>query len=348
MIRKVDIKNPVEQARIIRFCCLHEMGDMDYARILFDQILEPNVVIWNTMIRGYSRRKAPRDAALVYLEMLERGFGPDHYTFPFLLKAFNRQMTLDCGKGFHGKLFNKSSKRDVVSWNAMISGYNKIQRYQESQKLFNEMEKENVEPSAVTLVLVVSACAKLKDLETGMKVHQYVKDYRIATSLILENVMVDMYAACGKMDLALGLFDSMKVRDVITWTTMVSGFTNSGQLDRAREFFELMPERDYVSWTAMTDGYLKANHFKEALEIFREMQGANIRPDEFIMISILTTCAQLGALEVGEWIRIYIEKNKIKKDVFVASALIDMYSKCGNTKGALEIFEDMPHRDKFS
>ncbi|KAF5205488.1 Pentatricopeptide repeat-containing protein [Thalictrum thalictroides] len=379
MIRNGDFHDPIEQTRIIRFCCTHEVGDMDYARILFDQIPEPSLLIWNTMIKGYSQRKSPQSAVFLYLEMLERGFGPDNYTFPFLLKAFTREIALDCGKGFHAqivkfgldsnvfvqsalinvyslsgqisiarRLFDKSSKRDVVSWNAMISGYNKIHCYEESQKLFNEIERYKVQPTVVTLVSVASACAKLKDLQTGMQVHQYVKDCRIEATLILENALVDMYAACGRMDLSLELFENMKVRDVITWTTMVSGFTNTGQVDRARAFFNQMPERDYVSWTAMTDGYLKANRFKEALEIFREMQAANIKPDEFTMVSILTACAQLGALEVGEWIRVYIEKNKIKKDIFVGNALIDMYSKCGDVENAHKIFKEMPRRDKFT
>ncbi|KAL5729483.1 putative pentatricopeptide repeat-containing protein [Ranunculus cassubicifolius] len=266
----------------------------------------------------------------------------------FVQNALIHMYSLSGQVGVARKLFDKSPKKDVVSWNAMISGYNKIQMYEESKKLFNEMEKGGVQPTAVTLVSVLSACVKLKDFESGRHVHQYVKDFRVIPTLILENALVDMYAACGRMDFALSLFENMKVKDVITWTTMVSGFTNCGQVDLARDFFNKMPERDSVSWTAMTDGYLKANRFKEALEIFREMQATNIRPDEFTMVSVLTACAQLGALEVGEWIRLYIEKNKIKRDLFVGNALIDMYSKCGDVESALKIFKKLHRRDKFT
>ncbi|KAF6167247.1 hypothetical protein GIB67_043108 [Kingdonia uniflora] len=378
MIRNGVTQEPICRNRAIVFC-VKEMGDMGYARDLFDEIIEPSVFIWNTMIRGYSSRKLPGNAVLFYLEMLERGVEPDDYTFPFLLKAFNRGIALDCGKELHchivklgfesnvsvqnalihtysirGEIdsargiFNKSCKRDVVSWNAMISGYNRSKRFEESRKLFNKMEREKVHPTPVTLVSMLSACAKLKDLEIGKKVHQYVKDGKIKASLILENALIDMYAACEQMEVVLGLFENMKVRDVITWTTMITGFINLGQLERAQEYFDQMPERDYVSWTAMTDGYLKANRFKEALQIFREMQAAKIRPDEFTIVSVLTACAQLGALEVGEWIRIYIDKNNIKRDVFVGNALIDMYSKCGDVERALEVFDGMPRRDKFT
>ncbi|KAJ4957416.1 hypothetical protein NE237_024527 [Protea cynaroides] len=379
MITTGLIHDPVEQCRIITFCCTCDTGDMDYARLLFDRIPEPNLLMWNTMIKGYSQRHCSNVAASMYFEMLRKGLWPDHYTFPFLLKAFTREIASCCGREFHAHIlkfgfesnafaqnalihmysscghietahgvFDRSSKRDVLSWNVIISGYNRIKNFEESRNLFNEMEKERVLPTSVTLVSVLSACAKLKDLKTGKRAHQYVKDQGFKSSLTLENALIDMYAACGEMDVALELFQNMEVRDVISWTAIVSGFAHSEQLDQAREYFDWMPQRDFVSWTAMIDGYLRANHFKEALEIFREMQAAKIKPDEYTIVSILTACANLGALEMGEWIRLYIGKNKMKIDVFVGNALIDMYFKCGNVKSALKIFEKMPQRDKFT
>ncbi|XP_077211626.1 putative pentatricopeptide repeat-containing protein At3g15930 [Tasmannia lanceolata] len=369
----------LEQSRIIAFCCTHETGNMDYARLVFDEIQDPNIYIWNTMIRGYSSRKLPKSAASIYIEMLEKGVKPDNYTFPFLLKAFTREIALNCGQEFHSqiiklgvnsnvfvqnalihtyalcgkvdaarKLFDKSSKQDVVTWNAMISGYNRSNQFEESCRLFCKMEEDNVVPTLVTLVSVLSACTKMKDLNFGKRVHHYIEDNKIEPNLILENSLIDMYAEFGDMDVALRLFKDMKVRDVVSWTAIIAGFANSGKIDKARKFFDQMPERDFVSWTAMIDGYLRANRFKEALGIFREMQAAKIRPDEFTMVSILTACAHLGALEVGEWIRVYINKNKIKTDVFVGNALIDMYSKCGSIENAIEVFGKMPHRDKFT
>ncbi|KAK9151432.1 hypothetical protein Syun_009741 [Stephania yunnanensis] len=129
------------------------------------------------------------------------------------------------------------------------------------------------------------------------------------------------------------------VRDKITWTTIVTVFANAGQVDQANEYFDEIPDRDKVSWMVMADGYLRANHFKEALDVFREMEGSNIRADGYTMVCILRVCMHLGALEVGKWIRCYIDKNKIRRDVFLGNALIDMYLKCGNVERAMKIFE---------
>lgn len=379
IIRKGSVLDATLCSKIISFCCTKDAGDMIYARQVFDIILEPNVFIWNTMIKGYSRIRHPKNAVSMYKEMLEKDVKPDSYTFPFLLKAFNCDVTLECGKGIHAHickfgfqfnefvqhslihfycsyeemdmarlLFAGSSKTDVIIWNTLISGYNKIGEFEESRKLFHEMEEKLILPTSVTLVSVLSACSELKDLDAGTRIHQYVKDGRIKSNLILNNTLINMYAACGEIDVALGIFSSMKDRDVISWTTIIKGFVSAGQADHAQRYFNLMPQRDSVSWTAMIDGYLKSNQFKEVLLLFREMQAANVKPDRFTVVSILTACAHLGALEIGEWIRTYIDKHKIEDDVYVSNALLDMYFKCGEVEKATRMFHKMPRRDKFT
>ncbi|KAM6602300.1 hypothetical protein CsatA_021909 [Cannabis sativa] len=374
---------PFVQNKIIATSCAQQNDNMVYARQVFDVIPEPSVFIWNTMIKGYSnirmRMHCPRDGVYMYVAMLERNCKPDHYTFPFLFKGFTRDIALACGKELHGHVlkfgldsnlyvqnalvnmysssglvdmargvFDMCYERDAVTWNAMISGYNRVRRFDESMKLFEEMVGKGVLPTSVTFSLVLSACSKLKDLDNGKQVHRYLKESGIVPNLVLENALMDMYAACGEMSTSLEIFESMKTRDVISWTTIVKGFANSGQIDLARKYFDGMSERDYVSWTAIIDGYIRVNRFKEALELFCEMQTSKIRPDEFTVVSILTACAHLGAFELGEWIKTYIDKNKIKKDTFVGNALIDMYFKCGNVEKALMVFNELPQRDKFT
>lgn len=331
------------------------------------------------MIKGYSRIDCHKNGVLMYLDMLNSDVRPDNYTFPFLLKGFSRDFALEFGRELHchvvkfgfgsnvfvqnalisvyclcGEIdvaqgiFDMSCKDDVVTWNAMFSGYNRMKRYEDTRKLFGQMERKGVLFTSVTCVLVLSACAKLKDLDVGKRVHRYVKECNIEPNLILENALIDMYAACGEMDVALEIFGMMRNKDVISWTSIVSGFLNRGQIDLAREYFDEMPIKDYVSWTAMIDGYLRVNRFKEALTLFREMQASNIRPDEFTMVSILSACAHLGALELGEWIKTYIDKYKVKNDTFVGNALIDMYCKCGSVEKARSLFKEMPRKDKFT
>ncbi|KAJ6706507.1 PENTATRICOPEPTIDE REPEAT-CONTAINING PROTEIN [Salix purpurea] len=271
------------------------------------------------MFKGFTRSVALQFGRELHCHVVKYGLGSNVFAHNALINMYALCGLIDMARG----IFDMSCKSDVVTWNAMMSGYNRIKKYDEARKLFDMMEEKRILPSSVTLVSVLSVCSKLK----GFRMWQ---------------------AACGEMNVALGIFKNMKKRDVISWTAIVTGFVNTGQVDEARKYFHKMPERDHVSWTAMIDGYLRFNCYKEALMLFREMQTSKIKPDEFTMVSILTACAQLGALELGEWIRTYIDKNKVKSDTFVGNALIDMYFKCGNVDKALSIFNGMPQRDKFT
>ncbi|EOA30552.1 hypothetical protein CARUB_v10013675mg [Capsella rubella] len=230
----------------------------------------------------------------------------------------------------------------------MISGYNRMKQFEESVELFADMERNLVFPTTVTLLLVLSACSKVNDKNLCKRIHGYVSECMTKPSLKLENALVNAYAACGEMDIAVRIFKGMKSRDVISWTSIVKGFVEIGNLELARTYFDQMPVRDRISWTIMIDGYLRADCFNESLEVFRQMQSAGMVPDEFTMVSVLTACAHLGCLEIGEWVKTYIDKNNIKNDVVVGNALIDMYFKCGCSEKAQKVFHDMDQRDKFT
>ncbi|CAH9056173.1 unnamed protein product [Cuscuta epithymum] len=352
---------------------------MKHASYLFEKIPEPNVAVWNTMIKSFSEAGSPRNAVSLYLEMLRNNVKPDDYTYPFLLKGFTRKIPMTLGKGLHShvckfgfnsnefvnhslihiyfmwgnvhmarSLFDHGANTNVMIWNVMVSGLNKYKMFKESRRLFYEMDEKGIMPTAVTLVSSLSAFSKLNDLDSGKRVHQYVKDLKVESNLILDNALMNMYACCGEIDSAIKIFLTMKQRDVISWTTIVTGFISSGDMDLARKYFDKMPERDSVSWTAMIDGYIKENRFKDVLILLRGMQTENLKPDEFTIVSVITACSHVGALELGEWVRNHLDKNTIKFDLHIGNALIDMYFKCGDVEKGVDMFNRLSRRDKFT
>ncbi|ONK55619.1 uncharacterized protein A4U43_UnF830 [Asparagus officinalis] len=380
LVRSGLSHSPTQQAHLVSFCCNHSIPlFLNYAHQLLDEIHQPNPLLYNTLIKAYSDRKSPETAVSVYIQMISGGSLPNSHTFPCLLKSFDHAASIKFGDEIHAhtikfgfgddpyvqnvlicmysssgeigiarEVFERSNKCNVVMWNAMMTGYNKSRKFRETCKLFCDLERDKVSPSLVTFILVLSACAKLGDLEYGMWVHSIIGDCSMVPNLKVHNALIEMYAGCGDMAVAWRIFEEMTEKDVVSWTSMVVGFVNSGQLDRARVLFDQMPDRDIVSWTALIDGYVRCSRYKEALALFHALQNTNICPDEFTIVSMLTACAQLGALELGEWVRVYIERKKIKMDAFMGNALIDMYSKCGCVDSALEIFRKVPKRDKFT
>ncbi|KAF3628431.1 hypothetical protein FXO38_28281 [Capsicum annuum] len=107
-----------------------------------------------------------------------------------------------------------------------------------------------------------------------------------------------------------------------------------------------MVEKDVVSWSVKIQGYVANELSKEALEVFYRIQRGGVRPDCYLMVGVLSACARLGALEVGEWDSRLMERNEFYDNVVLGTALIDMYAKCGRMVSAWETFRHMMVKDR--
>ncbi|KAJ0254046.1 Pentatricopeptide repeat-containing protein [Hirschfeldia incana] len=106
--------------------------------------------------------------------------------------------------------------------------------------------------------------------------------------------------------------------------------------------------RLYVEDGVLSDAR-KSGLGSDGLIVFREMLGRGIEPDKFLITTALTACAQGGVLAQGKWVHEVLKKRKwIESDVFVGTALVDMYAKCGCLETAVEVFEKLSKRNVFS
>nr|GFA70294.1 hypothetical protein [Tanacetum cinerariifolium] len=311
-------------------------GCVKDARKVFDGMRVRDVAVWNAMVSGYCK-----------VEEFEKA----------------------------RELFEVMEERNVVSWTALIAGYAQGNRASEAVDVFRRMRVGGVKPDEVTMVAVLSACAQLGALELGEWVHGYINEHNLRKSVSFNNALIDMYAKSGNIKKAMEVFENMKDRCVITWTTGVIGLRDSGVclgkwvhcesivfgldcdvnvglwlvkmyasfgcVKDARKVFDGMRVRDVAVWNAMVSGYCKAS---EAVDVFRRMRVGGVKPDEVTMVAVLSACAQLGALELGEWVHGYINEHNLRKSVSFNNALIDMYAKSGNIKKAMEVFENMKDR----
>jgi pentatricopeptide repeat protein len=78
------------------------------------------------------------------------------------------------------------------------------------------------------------------------------------------------------------------------------------------------------------------------------MQIKGVCPDEITMVSVLSACTGLGALELGKWVESYVEKERVQKNVELSNALIDMFAKCGDVDKATNLFRSMRERNIVS
>lgn len=185
-------------------------------------------------------------------------------------------------------------------------------------------------PSAQPLHLVAQLHALL--LKLGFHAH--------TQSL---NALLAAYLANARPDIASRVFrGGGGALDVVSWTTMVGGLLKLGLFDDARVLFDGMPERNLVSWNAMMSGYVKACRFLDALEVFDEMRARGVDGNVFVAATAVVACTGAGAVARGREVHRWVEQSGIQMDEKLATAVVDMYCKCGCVEEAWRVFEALP------
>ncbi|XP_010272332.1 PREDICTED: pentatricopeptide repeat-containing protein At5g56310-like [Nelumbo nucifera] len=247
-------------------------------------------------------------------------------------------------------IFDSLHRPDVYTWNAMIRGHAECGSPETAISYYFRMLSRRVPPNNYTFALVVKACILCREEDpwpVGRKIHGQVLKHGIENLLVVRNSLINMYCNMGCLVGARLLFDESLVLDLISWNTMISSYGKHGDVEAARELFEKMPERSLVSWSALIDGYVRSGGSTEALRLFNEMQAVGIKPDVVTVVSVLKACADLGALDQGRWIHLYIDKNNLlrERNVVLVTALVDMYAKCGCIDVASELFDGSHDKD---
>ncbi|XXG63529.1 hypothetical protein AAC387_Pa05g1696 [Persea americana] len=196
----------------------------------------------------------------------------------------------------------------------MISGYAKNGDSNEALKLFEEMQSLGLRPNSITMVSVISACTQLGDFGRGKWIHDFMVKSGIEMNMVVCTSLLDMH-------------------------------TKNGSVDEARKLFDMMPTRDVVSWNSLINSYAKNGYAYEALEAFKEMQDLGMEPNKVTFLSVLSSCAQIGALEKGREMDCLAKKMGIGSDLSVGTALLDMYAKSGSLADAHRVFDRISPRD---
>uniref|UniRef100_A0A0D9W4U6 DYW domain-containing protein n=1 Tax=Leersia perrieri TaxID=77586 RepID=A0A0D9W4U6_9ORYZ len=179
-------------------------------------------------------------------------------------------------------------------------------------------------------------------------VHASALRYGHAADTYVQSGFVSMYAAAGELGAARAAFVEIASPDVVCVTAMVGALATSGEVDAARKMFDEMPQRDHVAWSAMIAGYVHSGRSREALGLFDGMRNAGAAVGEVTLVSVLTACAQLGALERGKWVHSYVHNRGMRVSLTLGTALVDMYSKCGAVAAAMEVFDSMGERNVYT
>ncbi|XP_019417956.1 PREDICTED: pentatricopeptide repeat-containing protein At3g62890-like [Lupinus angustifolius] len=311
-------------------------GNMVSARKVFDESPVLDLVSWNTILGGYVQMGDVKGAEFVYNRMPEQSTIASNS----MIVVFGRTGCVARAR----QVFNEIQRKDMVSWSALVSCYEQNDMYEEALVLFVDMNATGIMVDEVVVVSAISACTHLSNVKAGMTIHALAVKTGIEAYVSLQNAMIHLYSSCGRIMDAQNFFNDGFLLDQISWNSMISGYLRCGSIEDAKTLFYSMPEKDVVSWSAMISGYAQHERFSEAVDLFHEMQLHGIRPDVTALVSVISACTHLAALDLGKWVHAYISKNKIQVNIILGTTLIDMYMKCGCVENALEVFYAMEQK----
>ncbi|KAH6821675.1 basic helix loop helix DNA-binding superfamily protein [Perilla frutescens var. hirtella] len=281
---------------------------VDLAIFAFSQMDHPNVFVYNAVIAAFLNCFRPLEGLRYYVMMLRSDVRPSSYTFPPVVKSCRVLSVAGFGECVHGKILSSGFGLHLHVQTALVDFYSSLGMVVEARKVFDEMlERDGFAWST----------------------------------------MVSAYARAGDLNSARRVFDEMPEKNIAAWNTVIHGYAEAGDMKSAEVLFHKMLRRDVISWTTMINCYCKQELYQEALELFEEMKSSGTRPDDMTMVTVISACAHLGALEKGKEMHLYVMRTKSDIDVYIGSALIDMYAKCGVVERALVVFFKLQEKNLF-
>ncbi|XP_021749165.1 pentatricopeptide repeat-containing protein At4g14050, mitochondrial-like [Chenopodium quinoa] len=256
-----------------------------------------------------------------------------------------------CGVIDHAlKVFDEMPQRHLVSWASILTAFNHAGFPHKTLSLFLGMwELDKLLPDHFVIASLVRSCASLVDVRLGKQVHAHFVLSPFYEDDVVKSSLVDLYSKCGFLDYARMVFDSIKVKNTISWTALVSGYARIGRKTDAVELFRRMPDKNLLSWSALISGLVHSGHGNDACSIYSNMRReVDHGADPYILSSVIAASANMAALQLGKQLHCLVLLLGFERNLFISNSLIDMYAKCSDLLAAKGIFSCMYERDVVS
>ncbi|KAG5089121.1 hypothetical protein JHK86_001733 [Glycine max] len=191
-----------------------------YKRMLRCGVLKPDNLTYPLLIKDCSCPSMNCVGFTVLGHVLRLGFEFDIFVHNASITMLLLYVELEAAYD----VFNKGCVRDLVTWNAMITGCVRRGLANEAKRLYREMEAEKVKPNQITMIGIVSACSQVQDLNLGREFHDYLKEHGLELTIPLNNSLIDMHLKCGDLLAAWVLFANKAYQTLVSWATMVLGY----------------------------------------------------------------------------------------------------------------------------
>ncbi|KAI3495422.1 hypothetical protein L1887_37762 [Cichorium endivia] len=304
---EMPIRDAVTWNSMIKGC--FDCGNPEMGFKLFEQMPERTVVSWTMMVNGLLTYGKTQAAEQLFMEMpLKDEAAWNSMIYGYFMNGRVKDAV---------RLFHEMPNRSVISWTSMISGLDLAGKSNDALFLFKQMLFHNIQPTSFTFSSAITACANVKDLHLGVKIHGHVVKLGHLSDTYITAPLITFYAQCKDINSFSKVFKEKSNTSVVVWTALITGYS------------------------------LNSKHEK-ALEVFSDMFRSNILPNQSSFTSALNSCCEREDLDKGKEINGAAIKLGFETDVFVGNSLIVLYTKCGNINDGLSVFKQISKKNIVS
>lgn len=379
-LRHTDLREDISVFNALTSFYLR-VGQMELAEVVFRSMKFRDLVSWNAIIAGFAANNEWLKALKMFSKFLfMKNFELDSVTLISILPVCAHLQKLQVGEMIHGYIlrhsylvdctevgnalisfysnfdeleaavntFSMMSKRDLISWNAMLDAYAESACETQFAHLFHGMFIEGIRPDSITMLSIIRCFSSILRVKKVKEAHGYSIRTGFLSSDVeptLTNAILDAYAKGGSMDYALKIFESLsEKKNVVTCNSIISGYINCGSHDNAHMLFKNMNEMDLTTWNLMIRAYAQNDNPYQALTLFYELQLQGRKPDTMTLMSLLPVCAKMASFHLLRQCHGYTIRSCFG-DICLKGAILDVYSKCGSISCAYKLFKSTPHKD---
>ncbi|KAH7331913.1 hypothetical protein KP509_20G057100 [Ceratopteris richardii] len=314
------------------------------ALTIFWKITEPELTLWNFVIRLCAKHGENAVSFQLFIRMQVQGNLPDQYSYASILSACHFEEDLWNGKCIHAAILENTVAEDVVVLTALVNMYgecfsldyaNEAFLSMQSQDtvawnaiitmnihhgdcefatlLYKTMQNKGFVPDSVTVTGILSAYANLATLNKGIQLHAQIIASSSKVNAIMITSLLNMYGKCGNISAAKRLFDGICKVDSVVWNAMISAYAQNGQGN-------------------------------DAIELFNQMRNEGVKPTKTTFLVVLEACTNEKAFVCGREMHLLIKQSGYETDLMVGTALLTMYGKCGFLEEAFHVFDKLTNR----
>ena len=361
-------------SHFISVCRSH--GKMKYAELMFQHAQFPDLLLFNSMIKGYSISGPFERSLSLFSRMKNRGVLPNEYTFAPLTKSCCNLCNLRVGECVHGEIIKLGLELKSSLRIGIVELYANCERMEDAKKVFDEMPQRDV----IVWNLMIRGFCKMGNVDMGLCLFRQMRE----RSIVSWNSMISSLAKSGRDHEALELFREMQIdgafepdeatvvtvvplcarlgavevgkwlhsyaqssglfRDFITvGNSIVNFYCKCGDLEKAHRVFQEMPKKNVISWNTLISGLAFNGKGELGVDVFEEMVNRGVRPNDSTFVGVLTCCVHAGLLQKGrQWFSSMTVEHKILPKLEHYGCMVDLLGRSGCVREAYELIKGMP------